>query len=68
MQNIEPGDTVVQTSGGPHMIVESIGEQEFGMQSAWLRWTDADDHVQRKVLPVNSLKLCERTEAPTGKR
>lgn len=63
MQNIQPGDTVVQTSGGPHMTVESIGEHEFGMQSAWLRWTDADERLQRKVLPVNSLKLCEPADS-----
>lgn len=59
MQNIQPGDRVVLTSGGPHMIVERIGEQDFGMQSAWCRWTDPDDRVQRKVVPVNSLQKCE---------
>ena len=59
MHAIQPGDRVVAISGGPHMTVERIGEQEFGMQSAWVRWTDLDDHVQRKVMPVNSLQRCD---------
>lgn len=54
MADINVGSCVQLKSGGPHMTVNSIGD-DYGILTAYVSWFDDKNQPQKGGYPVTSL-------------